>query len=116
MRAADHDAVADGAGQEPGFRFMSQNSKAGLETAVYLARAARDAAPRELQTFELPPMAFNRGPKRLPRIAHVFPVHSHQHPTRQNEPVFYASNVQGFMPPANHRSLPWRRYNSKITG
>lgn len=76
--------------------------KAGLQAAVYLARAARDAAPREVQTFELPPMAFNRGPKRLPRIAYVFPMHSHQHPTRQNEPVFYGSNVQGFMPTIVH--------------
>ncbi len=76
--------------------------KAGLKAAVYLARAAKDVAPDETRVYELPPVAFNQGPKELPRVAYVFPMHSHQHPTQQNEPVFYGSNIQGFMPTIVH--------------
>lgn len=76
--------------------------KAGLKTAVYLAQAAKDLDPDESQTFELAPVAFNQGPKHLPRIAYIFPMHSHQHPTRQKETVFYGSNIQGFMPTIVH--------------
>jgi glycine/sarcosine/betaine reductase component B subunit len=76
--------------------------KAGLKTSVYLAQAAKDLAPDETQVFELPPVALNQGPNNLPRIAYVFPMHSHQHPTQQNENVFYGSNIQGFMPTIVH--------------
>jgi sarcosine reductase len=76
--------------------------KAGLKTSVYLAAAARAIAPHETQLFELPPVALNQGPKDLPRIAYIFPMHSHQHPTQQNETVFYGSNIQGFMPTNVH--------------
>ena len=76
--------------------------KAGLRASVYLAAAAKDVAPHETQRFELLPVALNQGPKDLPRIAYIFPMHSHQHPTQQNEPVFYGSNIQGFMPTIVH--------------
>ena len=76
--------------------------KAGLKTAVYLAAAAKDLTPDETQVYELPPVAANQGPKNLPRIAYIFPMHSHQHPTQQKETVFYGSNIQGFMPTAVH--------------
>ena len=76
--------------------------KAGLKTAVYLARAAKEIEPDEVKTFELPPIALNQGPKHLPRVAYVFPMHSHQHPTQQKETVFYGSNIQGFMPTVVH--------------
>jgi len=76
--------------------------KAGLKTAVYLGAAAKDVTPHETQVFELPPVALNQGPKDLPRIAYIFPMHSHQHPTQQNETVFYGSNIQGFMPTIVH--------------
>ena len=76
--------------------------KAGLKTATYLAAAAKDVAPQETHTFELPPVALNQGPKDLPRIAYIFPMHSHQHPTQQKETVFYGSNIQGFMPTIVH--------------
>jgi len=76
--------------------------KAGLKTSVYLAQAAKNLAPDETQVFELPPVALNQGPNNLPRIAYVFPMHSHQHPTQQNENVFYGSNIQGFMPTIVH--------------
>ena len=76
--------------------------KAGLKTATYLAAAAQNIEPDETQVFELPPVALNQGPKHLPRVAYIFPIHSHQHPTQQNETVFYGSNVQGFMPTIAH--------------
>jgi sarcosine reductase len=76
--------------------------RAGLKAATYLAAAAQNVTPSERQTFELPPVAANQGSKELPRIAYIFPMHSHQHPTRQNEPVFYGSNIQGFMPTIVH--------------
>jgi glycine reductase complex component B subunit alpha and beta len=76
--------------------------KAGLKTAVYLAAAGKQLTPHETQTFELPPVALNQGSKDLPRVAYIFPMHSHQHPTQQNEPVFYGSNIQGFMPTIVH--------------
>ena len=76
--------------------------KAGLKIAAYLASAAKDMTADETQTFELPPVAFNQGPKDLPRIAYIFPMHSHQHPTQQKETVFYGSNIQGFMPTIVH--------------
>jgi glycine reductase len=76
--------------------------KAGLKTAVYLAEAAREIAPHETQVYELLPVALNQGRKDLPRIAYIFPMHSHQHPTQQRETVFYGSNIQGFMPTILH--------------
>jgi glycine reductase len=76
--------------------------KAGLKTAVYLAQAAKIIAPHETQVYELPPAAFNQGPNNLPRVAYIFPMHSHQHPTQQKETVFYGSNIQGFMPTIVH--------------
>ena len=76
--------------------------KAGLKTAVYLAQAATNFAPDETRIYELPPVANNQGPKHLPRIAYIFPMHSHQHPTQQSETVFYGSNIQGFMPTLVH--------------
>jgi glycine reductase len=76
--------------------------KAGLKAATCLAAAAKNVMPDETQTFDLPAVAANHGPKDLPRIAYVFPMHSHQHPTQQKETVFYGSNIQGFMPTIVH--------------
>jgi glycine reductase len=76
--------------------------KAGLRSAVYFAAAARESVPDETQIYELPPVAFNQGPKELPRISYIFPIHSQQHPTHQRETVFYGSNIQGFMPTIVH--------------
>ncbi len=76
--------------------------KAGLQTAVYLASAAKDAAPEETEVYELKPITLNQGPAGLPRVAYVFPIHSQQHPTHQRETVFYGTNVQGFMPTIVH--------------
>lgn len=76
--------------------------KAGLRAAVYLASAAKEVIPDETQIYELPPTAFNHGPKDLPRISYIFPIHSQQHPTHQKETVFYGSNIQGLLPTIVH--------------
>ena len=76
--------------------------KVGLKAAAYLAAPARNLAPRETQIYELPPVGLNQGPKDLPRVAYIFPMHSHQRPTQQHETVFYGSNIQGFMPTIVH--------------
>jgi len=76
--------------------------KAGLRAAVYLAAAAKEIVPDETEIYELPPVAFNHGPKDLPRIGYIFPIHSQQHPTHQKETVFYGSNIQGFLPTIVH--------------
>ena len=82
---------------------LSAGRKEGrIESLSVSAAAAKDLAPEKTQTFELPPVAFNQGPKDLPRIAYIFPMHSHQHPTQQKETVFYGSNIQGFMPTIVH--------------
>jgi glycine reductase len=76
--------------------------RAGLRAAVYLSQAAADEAPDETAVYELPPIALNPGPPGLPRVAHVFHIHSHQHITHLKETVFYGSNVRGFMPTVVH--------------
>lgn len=76
--------------------------RAGLRAAVYLAQAARDATPDETQVYDLPPVAENHGPADLPRVAYIFPIHSHQRPTHQKEAVFYGSNIQGLLPTVVH--------------
>ncbi len=76
--------------------------RAGLRAALYLAEAAREIPTDETEIYELPPVAYNHGPKELRRIAYIFPMHSHQHPTHQKETVFYGSNIQGFMPTIVH--------------
>ncbi len=76
--------------------------KAGLRAAVYLAAASMTTSADVIRIYQLPPTAFNQGPKDLPRVAYIFPIHSHQHPTQQTETVFYGSNIQGFMPTIVH--------------
>jgi glycine reductase complex component B subunit alpha and beta len=76
--------------------------KAGLRAAVYLAAAAREMVPDKTEIYELPSIAFNQGPKHLPRVSYIFPIHSQQHPTHQKETVFYGSNIQGFLPTIVH--------------
>jgi len=76
--------------------------KAGLRASVYLAEATTATAVDVTRIYELPPTAFNQGPKDLPRVAYIFPIHSHQHPTQQTETVFYGSNIRGFMPTIVH--------------
>src|SRR5581483_375030 len=69
-----------------------------LRAAVYLARAARDAAPGSREVYALGPVA----DPRLPRVAYVYQVHSHQYPTQPGEPVLYGDNVRHLLPTVLH--------------
>jgi glycine reductase len=76
---------------------------AGLKTAVYLAQAARDAAPDRTEVFELPPSP--RVPAELahlPRVAYVFQIHSHQRPTGVDEGILYGDPVRRMLPTIIH--------------
>ena len=82
---------------------LSPGGKEGRLASSGLSWQGRqDIVPDETRVYELESIAFNQGPKDLPRIAYIFPIHSHQHPTQQKETVFYGSNIQGFMPTIVH--------------
>ncbi|HWP60920.1 MAG TPA: glycine/sarcosine/betaine reductase component B subunit [Candidatus Acidoferrales bacterium] len=76
--------------------------RAGLKAAAYLGASGKARAPHETQVRDLSLAASSHGLDDLPRVAYIFPIHSHQHPTHQREPVFYGSNVQGMMPTLAH--------------
>jgi glycine reductase len=76
--------------------------KAGIKTAVYLAESAKNTAADETKVYDVPTVPLNHGLNELPRIGYIFPIHSQQHPTHQQETVFYGSNIQGFMPTIVH--------------
>ena len=71
---------------------------AALRAAVYLARAAADAAPAHTESYALAPLAGGT----LPRVAYVYQLHSHQYPTRPGEPVLYGDNVRHLLPTILH--------------
>ena len=71
---------------------------AALRAAVYLARAAGDAAPAEREVYERAPLAAGA----LPRVAYVYQLHSHQYPTLAGEPVLYGDNVRHLLPTILH--------------
>lgn len=76
---------------------------AGLKTAVYLAGTARDAEPERVETFELP--APTRAPAeiaRLPRVAYVCQIHSHQRPTGVDEGILYGDPIRRMLPTLVH--------------
>jgi len=64
-----------------------------LRAAVYLARAACTGEPARRDVYELGP--FEPG---LPRIAYVYQMHSHQHPTLPGEPLLYGDNGRHLLP------------------
>ena len=83
-------------------RYRLAVKRAGLRTAVYLAESTKETTPDETQLYELPAVAHNQGPPELPRICYVFPIHSQQRPTHQEEAVLYGSNVHGLLPTVVH--------------
>jgi glycine reductase len=102
---ADNDVLAIIAQPAPGIDVEDYRlavKRAGLRAAVYLARAAKDTVPDETAVYELPPLALNQGPLELPRVAHIFHIHSQQRITQLKETVFYGSNVRGLLPTIVH--------------
>jgi len=76
---------------------------AGLKTAVFLARTAREAEPDRVEVFELPSPA-RRPPElaHLPRVAYVFQIHSHQRPTGVDEGILYGDPIRRMLPTVVH--------------
>ena len=91
---------ADGVGSS---EYCAAVRLAGLKAAVHLARAAREATPDGVETFELPPSP--RVPAELahlPRVAYVFQIHSHQRPTGVDEGILYGDPVRRMVPTVIH--------------
>jgi glycine reductase len=83
--------------------YLAAVRMAGLKTAVYLAQAAREAAPDSVETFELP--APTRAPvelSHLPRVAYVCQIHSHQRPTGVDEGILYGDPIRRMLPTLVH--------------
>jgi glycine reductase len=76
---------------------------AGLKASTYLANAAENTEPDEIDTYDLPdassPAANIPG---LPRVAYVYMVHSNQNPAEPDEPILYGNNVRGLLPTVLH--------------
>src|SRR5207249_1299619 len=76
---------------------------AGLKTAVFLARAAREREPDRVEVFDLPAPARVPGAlAHLPRVAYVFQIHSHQRPTGVEEGILYGDPVRRMLPTSVH--------------
>jgi len=76
---------------------------AGLKTAVFLARAAREREPDRVEVFDLPAPARAPGAlAHLPRVAYVFQIHSHQRPTGVEEGILYGDPVRRMLPTSVH--------------
>ena len=76
---------------------------AGLKTAAYLARAAKDAPPDEVETFEFPALSSGTpGADDLPKIVYIFQIQTLQFAPIQGEPVLYGRNVPDLVPTLIH--------------
>jgi sarcosine reductase len=69
-----------------------------LRAAVWLASAADvTESDAEHEAFELTPVD-----ERLPRVAYVYQLHSHQRPTVPGEPLMYGDNCRHLLPTILH--------------
>jgi glycine reductase len=76
---------------------------AGLRMAVHLARAAGAGPPDRVEVFDLPaPARVAPDARRLPRVAYVFQIHSHQRPTGLEEGILYGDSVRRMLPTLVH--------------
>ncbi len=83
--------------------YLSAIRLAGLKTAVYLARAARNAETNHIDVFDLPaPTRVPAAMQHLPRVAYVFQIHSHQRPTGVEEGILYGDPVRQMLPTVLH--------------
>ena len=71
--------------------------QAGLQTSVYLARAADGLVPDEIKVFDLEER--RGGEKALPRVAYLFQLHSHGD---SREPFVYGDNSRRYYPTILH--------------
>ena len=77
--------------------------RAGLKTAVYLAKAGRDLKPDGVEVYELPPVTeVARGMEHLPKVAYIFQIYCTSYPAMASEPILYGDNVTRLLPTVLH--------------
>jgi glycine reductase len=84
-------------------RYAQQKAyrRAGLATAVYLARAALSEAPGRLATFhDIGPL--NARARGVPRVAYVGQVFSRQRKPEPEEQIIYGADTDGMLPVMLH--------------
>jgi len=76
---------------------------AGLKTAAYLAKAAKDLEPSETELYDLPPLTeIKVGMENLPKVTYIFQILSLQFEPIPEEPVLYGRNVEEILPMILH--------------
>jgi sarcosine reductase len=77
--------------------------RAGLKTAVYLAKAGQKVKPDETVLYHLPSLTGEgHDGKALPRIIYIFQALSIQHGVIPGDPVLYGLNVHKMLPTIIH--------------
>ena len=76
---------------------------AGLKAAVYLANAAADLKPDEVEIYDIPPLAdAAANVSRLPRIVYIFQIFSNQRVPLPGDPVLYGLHLDKMIPTILH--------------
>jgi sarcosine reductase len=83
--------------------YLAAVRRAGLQAAVFLARAAQGVEADTVEVFDLPaPTRVPAHLAHLPRVAYVFQIHSHQRPTGVDEGILYGDPVRRMLPTLVH--------------
>ena len=84
-------------GEIEDFEYARSVKLAGLKTAVYLAKAARDKDVSEVETYDMTPCL--AAGNALPRVAYYFQAYSSQHDARGvPDPIFYSNPISKNFP------------------
>jgi len=76
---------------------------AGLKTANYLANAARETTPDEIETYDLPALTeIARGLEDLPKVTYIAQIISLQFEPLPGEPVILGQQAAGIVPTILH--------------
>jgi glycine reductase len=76
---------------------------AEIKTAAYLARAANNVVPDEIETYELPSlMDLGGSMPGLPKVVYIFQMISFQYQPIPGEPTFFGVQVEGITPTLLH--------------
>jgi sarcosine reductase len=85
----------------PGHAQQAAYRLAGLKTAVYLAKAAIEEAPAEVETFD-PVSVAASDREGLPRVAYVGQIFSRQRKPERDERILYGVDTDGMLPVLLH--------------
>lgn len=91
---------ADGISRE-GYRIAIK--LAGLKAAAYLAQAAKELEPDEVEVYDLPPLTkATKGMETLPKVGYIFQICCTSYPGTVGEPILYGDNVRLLLPTIIH--------------